>query len=136
MSAIYTPRLPSRINVDPAGAMPFRPELRWAERALRTQSRFWSPIRRVAPVLGVALALALTPGMASAEGFFDFLFGGAPSQKQQPRRGAPPETNFFADPFGLNTPAAPRRRSVRPRQGLRPRFLRAHLRRQIFRIVA
>jgi hypothetical protein len=45
--------------------------------------------------------------MASAEGFFDFLFGGGPAQKQQPRRGAPPETNFFADPFGLNTPAAP-----------------------------
>jgi hypothetical protein len=78
-----------------------------AERALRTQSRFWPLIRRIAPVLGMALTMALTPGMASAEGFFDFLFGDAPSQKQQPRRGAPPETNFFADPFGLNTPAAP-----------------------------
>ena len=52
-------------------------------------------------------ALALTPNVAAAEGFFDFLFGGGPPQKQQPRRGAPPETNFFADPFGLNTPAAP-----------------------------
>jgi hypothetical protein len=78
-----------------------------AERALRTKSRFSSLIRRVAPVLGIAIAMALTPGMASAEGFFDFLFGGSPPQKQQPRKGAPPETNFFADPFGLNTPAAP-----------------------------
>jgi len=64
-------------------------------------------MRRVLPVLGVALAVALTPRLASAEGFFDFLFGGGPPQKQQPRRGAPPDTNFFADPFGLNTPAAP-----------------------------
>ena len=78
-----------------------------AERALRTQSRFSSLIRRVAPPLGLAFTMALTPGMASAEGFFDFLFGGGPPQKQQPRKGAPPETNFFADPFGLNTPAAP-----------------------------
>ena len=55
--------------------------------------------------LALAAPVALSPRMAAAEGFFDFLFGGAPQQKQQPRRGAPPETNFFADPFGLNTPA-------------------------------
>eukprot|EP01035_Chromulina_nebulosa_P067023 gene67023-91796_t len=63
-------------------------------------------MRRVVPVLTIAMAVALTPRVATAQGFFDFLFGGAP-QKQQPRRGAPPETSFFADPFGLNTPAAP-----------------------------
>ncbi len=44
-------------------------------------------------------AVALAPRAASAEGLFDFLFGGA--QKQQQRQ-APPQANFFADPFGLN----------------------------------
>jgi hypothetical protein len=58
-------------------------------------------------VLALGATLSLAPNIAAAEGFFDFLFGGGPAQKQQPRRGAPPETNFFADPFGLNTPAAP-----------------------------
>jgi hypothetical protein len=58
-------------------------------------------------VLLTALSLvALTPQIASAENFFDFLFGGSQPQKQQQRRGAPPaESNFFADPFGFNTPA-------------------------------
>jgi Protein of unknown function (DUF2865) len=42
----------------------------------------------------------LTPGLASAQGLFDFFFGGA--QKQQ----APQQANFFADPFGLNQPPA------------------------------
>ena len=67
--------------------------------------KFARPGLFAAIVLG--LALSLTPNLAAAEGFFDFLFGGGPPQKQQPRRGAPPETNFFADPFGLNTPAPP-----------------------------
>ncbi|WP_299807565.1 DUF2865 domain-containing protein [Tardiphaga sp.] len=57
--------------------------------------------------IALAVSLSLTPGVAVAEGLFDFLFGGGPPQKQQPRRGAPAETNFFADPFGLNTPAPP-----------------------------
>jgi hypothetical protein len=58
-------------------------------------------------VSAIGLA-ALTPRAASAENFFDFLFGGGPPQKQQPQqRGAPPASNFFADPFGLNTPEAP-----------------------------
>ena len=78
----------------------------WALRHNRNSSR---KISRLALFAAVALGatLSLTPNVASAEGFFDFLFGGGPAQKQQPRRGAPPETNFFADPFGLNTPAAP-----------------------------
>jgi hypothetical protein len=54
------------------------------------------------PVLAVLAATASMPGIASAEGFFDFLFGGGP-QKQQRQA---PQANFFADPFGLNTPAA------------------------------
>ena len=84
-------------DVRPAGTV--------AEWALRHHRKF----SRLASFAALALgaALALTPNIAAAEGFFDFLFGGGPAQKQQPRRGAPPETNFFADPFGLNTPAAP-----------------------------
>jgi hypothetical protein len=45
----------------------------------------------------IAGALALVPGPVSAEGLFDFFFGGA--QKQQARQ-ALPQANFFADPFG------------------------------------
>src|SRR6202795_5245948 len=52
-------------------------------------------------------SVALAPRIASAEGLFDFLFGG--SQKQQQQK-APPQANLFADPFGLNQqPAAPPR---------------------------
>src|ERR1700737_3445926 len=56
-------------------------------------------------VAAVALAgsVVLAPRMASAEGLFDFFFGGV--QKQQ--RQAPPQANFFADPFGLNQQPAP-----------------------------
>jgi len=41
----------------------------------------------------------VVPAPVSAEGLFDLFFGG--SQKQQGRQ-APPQANFFADPFGLN----------------------------------
>jgi hypothetical protein len=51
--------------------------------------------------IALTATLALAPRMASAQGLFDFLFGGT-SQKQ---RQAPGPANFFADPFGLNTPA-------------------------------
>jgi Protein of unknown function (DUF2865) len=63
--------------------------------------------RRMMLVAVAALAgsVALAPRMASAEGFFDFLFGGL--QKQQQRQ-APAQANFFADPFGLNSQPAPR----------------------------
>ena len=49
-------------------------------------------------VAAVALtgSVALTPRIASAENLFDFFFGGL--QKRQ----APPQADFFADPFGLN----------------------------------
>lgn len=50
----------------------------------------------------LAGATVLVPRLASAEGLFDFLFGGA--QKQQHRQSP---ANFFADPFGLNQQAAP-----------------------------
>jgi hypothetical protein len=62
-------------------------------------------------VATVALAgfIALAPGIASAEGLFDFFFGGL--QKQQQRQ-VPPQASFFADPFGLNQQPAPPPRPV------------------------
>jgi hypothetical protein len=57
-----------------------------------------------ASLIGLA---ALTPRVASAEGLFDFLFGGAHKQRQ-----APAQANFFADPFGLNQQPAPPPRTV------------------------
>src|SRR3984893_4702013 len=54
----------------------------------------------------LAGAVALAPRGASAEGLFDLFFGGL--QKQQQRQ-APPQANFFADPFGQNQPPAPPR---------------------------
>jgi hypothetical protein len=61
--------------------------------------------RRMMLVAAVAISGALTPRAVSAEGLFDFLFGGAP--KQQQRQG--PQNNFFADPFGTQQPAPPPR---------------------------
>jgi Protein of unknown function (DUF2865) len=52
----------------------------------------------------VAGSIALAPRIAAAEGLFDFFFGGA---KPQQARTAPPQANFFADPFGLNQQQAP-----------------------------
>jgi Protein of unknown function (DUF2865) len=60
----------------------------------------------VAAVLAGPVALA--PGVASAEGLFDFFFGGA----QKPQQKASPQASFFADPFGLNQQAAPPPRTL------------------------
>jgi hypothetical protein len=46
----------------------------------------------------IAAPIALVPYPVSAEGLFDFFFGGT---KQQ-RPAAPPQASFFADPFGNN----------------------------------
>jgi len=51
----------------------------------------------------VSTSVAFGPRMASAESLFDFFFS---PQKQQQRH-APAQTDFFADPFGLNQQAAP-----------------------------
>jgi hypothetical protein len=60
-------------------------------------------------VAALATAVTLVPRMASAEGIFDFFFGGF--QKQQQRQ-SPAQANFFADPFGLNQQPAPPQRTV------------------------
>jgi Protein of unknown function (DUF2865) len=70
---------------------------------LRTRLRFQrGRRRRFSVAAALAGAIALTPGIASAEGLFDFLFGGTPTQHQR----TPPQASFFADPFG-NNPQAP-----------------------------
>jgi len=76
------------------------------ELALRTELAFSRRRRRATFVAAATLAgaLTLTPGSVSAEGLFDFLFGGV--QKPQTRQ-APAPANFFADPFGANQPAHP-----------------------------
>lgn len=54
--------------------------------------------------------LAAAPVSASAEGLFDFLFGGAAKPQQSAPSGP---ANFFADPFGLNQQqTAPQQRPV------------------------
>jgi len=62
--------------------------------------------RRIVLVVAAVVAgsLALAPRLASAEGLFDFFFGGA--QKQQARQ-AFPLASFFADPLGLNQQPVP-----------------------------
>ena len=66
-------------------------------------------------VAAVTLVSAVAlPRMASAEGIFDFFFGGF--QKQQQRQ-APAQANFFADPFGLNQQPAPPPRPVASASG-------------------
>ena len=52
----------------------------------------------------LASATGFVPHAASAEGLFDMFFGGL--QKQQ--RQAPPQANFFGDPFQQNQQPAPR----------------------------
>ena len=61
-------------------------------------------------------ATSMAPRAASAEGLFDFLFGGI--QKQQSRQ-APAQASFFADP---NQPAAPPPRQVASGGGSGPAF--------------
>ena len=66
--------------------------------------------RRMMLIAAAALigSAASTPRVASAEGLFDFLFGGI----QKPQRQASPQANLFADPFGLNPQPAPPPRAV------------------------
>lgn len=68
-------------------------------------------------VIATALALggpvALHSHPAAAQNILEMLFGGGAPQRPQ-QRGAPPQANFFADPFGLNQQqSAP---SPQPRQ--------------------
>jgi hypothetical protein len=80
------------------------------EFALRTELSFQRMRRRMMLVAAVMLAspLVLAPRGASAEGLFDFLFGGPQKQQQQQQQHqAPPQASFFADPSSLNQPPGP-----------------------------
>ena len=68
---------------------------------MRTELAFSRGRRRATLVAAVSLtgAIMLAPSNVSAEGLFDFFFGGV--QKNQARQ-APPLASFFADPFGIN----------------------------------
>ena len=61
--------------------------------------------RRAALVAAIAItgSIAFVPRPVSAEGLFDFFFGGAQKQQHQ----APPQASFFADPFNNNPAPAP-----------------------------
>lgn len=59
----------------------------------------------LAIAVAVAMPVALAPRIAVAENFLEALFGGFQQRPQQ--RSAPTQSNFFADPFGLNQQAAP-----------------------------
>lgn len=59
----------------------------------------------LALALVAAMPVTLVPGAASAQNFFDFLFGGNQNQKQAPA--APSQATAFADPFNP-APAPPR----------------------------
>ena len=73
----------------------------------------------------LAGSLTLAPGSVSAEGLFDFFFGGGRNSS------AADPPNFFSDPFGINQPAI-RARTGAARRRIRACVLRAQLRRQIF----
>jgi hypothetical protein len=88
------------------------------EFALRTELKDRRVRRCGMLVTALALMAALAPRPASAEGLFDFLFGGP--QKQQ--RQAPPQANFFADPFSINQQPAPPPRPVASNGGSGPAF--------------
>jgi hypothetical protein len=73
---------------------------------LRTELPFQRERRRLMFVAAaIVLPAVFAPGLASAEGLFDFLFGGLQKPQQQK---AQPQANFFADPFGnAPQPAVP-----------------------------
>jgi hypothetical protein len=56
--------------------------------------------------VAIAAPIALVPYPVSAEGLFDFFFGGAQRRPQQ-QPATPPQANFFADPSASNSSAQP-----------------------------
>jgi hypothetical protein len=71
---------------------------------LRHELPFQRKRRRLVLVAAIiAGSVLFAPGAASAEGLFDFLFGGI----EKPQQHQAPQANFFADPFGTGQQAAP-----------------------------
>jgi len=73
---------------------------------LRNQLPVQRKRRRLTLVAAIAVPVALSPGAVSAEGLFDFLFGGLQKTEQHQA------SSFFADPFGTNPQPAPPPRST------------------------
>ncbi|MBV9979756.1 MAG: DUF2865 domain-containing protein [Bradyrhizobium sp.] len=78
---------------------------------MRFLSCFQRRRRRLARIAAISIAgaLVLSPHAVSAQGLFDFLFGGF---KQQQRPAQQQQSNFFNDPFGFN--AQPAQQPARP----------------------
>ena len=74
----------------------------WGKR-LSTELSFQRKLRRILVATAIALPPALAPEISSAEGLFDFFFGG--SQKQQP------QSSFFDKIFNGNLQPPPTERS-------------------------
>ena len=71
---------------------------------MRTELTIQRKLRRALVAAAIAGPFTLAPQVSSAEGLFDFFFGGF--QKQQQRQS--PQTSFFADPFNNNPQQQPR----------------------------
>jgi Protein of unknown function (DUF2865) len=71
---------------------------------LRTELAFQRRRRGVALVVAIAGPFLLAPNLASAEGLFDFFFGGA---RPQARPAPPPQASFYADPASMSSQQAP-----------------------------
>jgi hypothetical protein len=66
---------------------------------LRTELAFQRKRRGIALVIALSGLIALAPSPASAEGLFDFFFGGA---RPQARPAPPAQATFFADPSSMS----------------------------------
>ncbi len=77
---------------------------RGVELALRNELPIQRKRQRLMLVAAIiAGSVLVAPGAASAEGLFDFLFGGI----EKPQQRQAPQANLFADPFGTGQQAAP-----------------------------
>lgn len=76
---------------------------------MRHDLRSWRRGGRLIAAIAVLASLAAVPQTASAQGLFDFLFGGGAKPQASNSGDA---ANFFADPFGLNQQSAPPPRPV------------------------
>ena len=73
---------------------------------MRTEFAFQRRRRAIALVIAVTGPIVLAPNLASAEGLFDFFFGGRPQARSAPS----PQATFFADPAAASqqAPTPPR----------------------------
>ena len=75
---------------------------------MRTELSFQGKLRRMLVAAAIIGPMALAPEASSAEGLFDFFFGGFQKQQHQ----TPPQASIFTDPFNNNPQSAPPRPAV------------------------